>query len=110
MSALGVDQIEEMGGTFDFTLKFDDDTVSMTVTSTVPASDSNAEMDMEVAYEGSYSVSGDKIKITDWTGTSKVNGEEQSADATDLGMSDGESEYSCSGDTLTVDGEDYAKK
>ncbi len=98
------------GASFDFTLKFDDDKVSINAKSTMDATDYSEAMEMELAYEGKYSVSDGTIKITDWEGSSTLNGEEQTDDSSTLSMSEGESTYSCSGDTLTVDGEDYAKK
>ncbi|MDR3069340.1 MAG: hypothetical protein LBU50_07540 [Cellulomonas sp.] len=101
----GADAIEEQGGTFDFTLKFDGGDINVNM------SGRTEEETREIAAQGKYSVSGDKIKITDMTGSAKVDGEERQDEADDLveGL-EGAFEYSCSGDTLTFDGEEFTRR
>lgn len=112
MAGYGVDSIESLGGTFDFTMTFDDHTVSIGVTSAVPATDYTEAMDLVVAFEGDYSVSGATLKVSGLTGSTTINGATQSADP-GLGygtMDEGESDFSCSGSTLTLDGEEFSRK
>lgn len=110
MTEFGVEQIEDLGGSFDFTMKFDGGTVSINATSSIPATDYTEAMDMEVTAKGKYSVSGDKIKVTDMSGTTKINGEEQADDSGLGGLDEGETTFSCSGNKLTLDGQDFTKK
>ena len=112
MSEYGIDQIESLGGSFDFTMTFDGSTVSVNVASAVPATDYTDELTMVVTVRGSYSVSGDTIKVSNLTGSTTINGEEQAGDSS-LGFGDlsaGESTYSCNGSRLTLDGEKFSRK
>ncbi|MCL2091749.1 MAG: hypothetical protein FWH11_11245 [Micrococcales bacterium] len=114
MSEYGVDSIESLGGAFDFALTFDDGTASLDITWTVPETDYTEAVDFAVAFEGDYSVSDGTIKVSDLTGSTTINSEERSDDP-DFGfgfgsMNEGETDFSCSGDTLTLDGEKYSRK
>ncbi len=102
--------LEAMGGSSDITLKFDGDKISMSYIIDMPKTDYSDAAKTEMSGEGKYSVSGDKIKVSDFKTTTKVNGEVQ-ADSTDTeGIEDGDSTYSCKGDKLTVGDQDYVKK
>jgi hypothetical protein len=112
MSEYGVDSIELLGGTFDFTMTFDGSTVSFGITSAVPTTDYTEDMSMTVTAEGDYAVSGDTIKVSGVTGSITIDGEEQ-LDDSGLGfggVDEGESTFSCSGDALAIDGEKFSRK
>ncbi len=112
MSEFGVDAIESLGGTFDFTMSFDDGTVSIDVASTVPVTEYTDAMDMTVAFEGSYSVSGSSITLKDLLGSITIDGQTQpSSDGPGFGsLDEGTSSFTCSGDTLTLDDETFSRK
>lgn len=104
-----VESLEALGASAEATLKFDGDTISISYTLVMPKSEYTDESKTESTVEGKYSVSGDKLKLSNLKSSTKVNGEEQ--ESTGLaGLDEGEITYSCSGDTLTIDGEEYAKK
>ena len=113
MSELGVDSIESMGGSFDFTLTFSGSTISVDLTESIPKTDYSEAMNMSFTAKGSYTASGDQITVSDWTASTKVNGVEQST--SDLGlnldyMKASHSTFSCSGDSMTFDGSDFSRK
>gem|GEM_PF-5111554 len=104
------DQIEamkSMGGSYDFTLKFDGNTISIDASSMVPATDVTKEQTTSRTVKAKYSVSGDTIKLSNMSGSYKINGEEQTGDSgmgfDNLEGDTSESTYSCSDDKLTID-------
>ncbi len=112
MAEYGVDSIEALGGTFDFTLTFDDGTVSIDITVAAPATDYTEAVDMAFFVEGRYSVSGGTITLSDMTGSTVIDGQDHPIDpGAGFGtMDEGESGFSCSGNTLTLAGEKYSRK
>jgi len=112
LSAAGLDSFASMGGSYDFTLKFAGGTVSLDFSVSIPSTYSQAES-ISVTAKGSYSTSGSSITVSDWTTTTKINGQVQSdADYYGFGnnIENGTSTYSCSGNTLTLDGTDFSRK
>lgn len=115
---INVEEIKSLGGTFDFTLTFDDGTISVNVSSNVPATDHTEapdrteKMDMTGAFGGKYSVSGDKLKITVITDSSKIDsgGRDEAGITGRMGMDEGEHAYTCSSDRPAINDQELTKK
>lgn len=106
-----IDQLQSMGGSFDFTLKFSGSTISLDASVSVPATAASEAQDSKGTGQGKFSVSGGKITVKDWTESSTINGVEQTGDDFNVGLGNTtKSDYTCSGDKLTLDGIELTRK
>ena len=111
MSVLRADQIESLGGSLDYTLKFDASTISLAIIEAVPVTEHTEALNTETTATASYTAADDKITVSDLTGSVTINGAPQPDSVEDFsGLSNGDLPYHCNGDELTLDGEQYARK
>ena len=104
LAELGAAGLEEMGGSADITMKFSGSDLSINV--------SMSMMGQEVTYtaKGKYSTSGNKITVSNMTGESKINGEVQQGDLGIGTLGNGEATFTCSGNTMTIEGSEFTRK
>ena len=115
VSAFGIDQstldqLESVGGTFDFTMTFTNGSASIDVAINVPATRGSTAENIKITAKGSYTTSGSTLTVRNTTTTATVNGQQQSASDLGFDLTDGDVTYSCSGNTLTFDGTDFSRR